>query len=200
MLIEKSLHYGTAMKKGTITALVTSSTVFAFFYILAFIAVVVTAVLTDGALFWVKLSWAMLSILGVFITVTAYVSFQEARQSTRWPAVSAKLLSARVKSQMGSDSGRSYSPVVEYEFSFKGKDHTGNTIDYSGQSGSQAWAEKVLNELKSKGIALTVHVNPDNPEMNVLNPGVRFVHMLRYIVGPAMFVIGLLAALDILIF
>ena len=188
------------MKKNKVIALVTSSTPFAFFYILAFIVVIATAIFTSGEPLWVKLSWGMLAMLGVFISLTAYVSFIEARQSRRWPATTARLLSASVHESIGSGSGNLYRPVVEYAFSHNGRDYKGTTIDYSGQSGSEAWAKKVISKLESKGHGLKVHVNPDDPETNVLNPGIRLVHLLRFIIGPAMVVFGVLAAFDVIVF
>jgi len=188
------------MRKNKFINLVTSSTLFSFFYIMTFIVVISAALLTNGGEPWVKISWIMLSVLGVFTTLGAYVSYIEATQSNRWPAVSAKLLSAEVRSKVGSGSDQTYAPSVEYAFSFNGQDYKGNTVDYSAMSGSEAWAKKIIDVLKNKGAALTVRVNPEDPQMNVLNPGVRFVHLLRYIIGPAMIVFGLLAGLEIVDF
>jgi len=180
--------------------LVTSSQIFAFFFILAFLLVIIAAVLTENNSLFVKLGWSMLALLGVFITITAFVSHAEARQSKRWPKVSAKLLSTGIRSSLGSGDGSNYTPVASYEYSYLGNDYTGSTIDFSASSGSENWAKKVIQQLEDKGIALTANVNPQNPEMSVLNPGVRLVHYLRYLIGPAMVIIGVLAALDIIHF
>jgi len=181
-----------------IVALVTRNALFALVYILAFIGVVLTAVMTDGNPFWVNVSWVMLSILGVFVCVGAYVSHQQATHSNKWPTVSATLTSTRVVGGIATGNRSTYSPLAEYEFTYLGKKYKGNTIDYSAVSGSQAWANKVIAKLQQRGIALLVSVNPQNPKMNVLNPGVRLVHYLRYIIGPAMIVIGALGALGMI--
>ncbi len=188
-----------AMTGNKFINLVTKNSLFVFIYIVSFTAVGLTAIMTDGNPFWVKLSWAMLSILGVFVSLGAYFSHQEASQSNKWPTVSAKILMTKVMSGIATGNQHTYSPLVEYEFSYLGKKFKGNTIDYSAVSGSKAWAEKVVTELQQRGGTLTVSVNPDNPEMNVLNPGIRLVHYLRYLIGPAMIVIGILGIQEIII-
>ena len=187
------------MTNNKFIQLVTSSTIFAFFYILAFIIVVVMG-FSNGHVFWVKLGWLMLALLGVFITLTAFVSHAEARESTRWPTVPARLISARVRTSIGSSDDNTYTPEVEYEFTYNGKPYRGNTIDYSASSISESGANKVIQKIKDRGIALTVHVNPQDPQRNVLYPGVRLVHYLRYLIGPAMFIFGMLALLDMIDF
>ena len=186
------------MNENKLITLVTKNALFAMGYIVIFIGVAFTAMITGGNPFWVKASWSMLSLLGIFVSIGAYVSHQEASQSKRWPTVSAKLLSTRVSSGLATGNQHTYSPVAEYEFSYMGKKYRGNTIDYSAASGSQAWAQKVIDQLQQRGIALVVSVNPENPEMNVLNPGVRLVHYMRYLIGPAMIVIGLLGVQEII--
>ena len=186
------------MNENKFVTLVTKNSLFVLVYILTFTAVGLTAVMTDGNPFWLKATWLMLSLLGVFVSIGAYVSYQEASQSKHWPTTSAKLLSTRVSSGLATANQHTYSPIVEYEFSFMGKKYKGNTIDYSAMSGSRAWAEKVIKQLQQRGIALLVSVNPQNPQMNVLNPGIRLVHYLRYLIGPAMIVIGILGVMEII--
>jgi hypothetical protein len=185
------------MTKNKFIHLVTSNNIFAFFYILTFIFVIVMA-FTNGGAFWVKLAWLMLALLGVFISITAFVSHAEARRSIRWPTVPARLINAGVRKSIGSD--ETYAPEVEYEFKFNGEKYRGNTIDYSASSRSETAAQKVIQKIKNKGVALTVHVNPQDPQRNVLNPGVQLVHYLRYLIGPAMFVFGMLALFDMIDF
>lgn len=183
------------MNINKLISMVTKNTAFVFGYILSFSIVVIITLLTWENMFWLILTWVMLSILGVFVTLGAYVSYIEASQSIRWPTVSAKLLSSRVSSGIGTGNKHTYRPIVEYEFSYLGKQYKGNTIDYSGRSGSKSWAKKVITDLQQKGIALRVSVNPDDPQMNVLKPGIRLVHYLRYIIGPAMIVTGIMGVM-----
>ncbi len=187
------------MSENKLVTLVTKNPLFVLVYIVLFTAVGFTAVMTDGAPFWVNTSWMMLSLLGVFVSIGAYVSHQEASQSNKWPTVSATLLSTRVASGMATGNKQTYSPVAEYEFSYLGKKYKGDTIDYSAVSGSKAWANKVISQLQQQGVALVVSVNPDNPQMSVLHPGVRLVHYLRYIIGPAMIVTGILGVLGVIL-
>jgi len=184
------------MKDNKYLSLVTSNNRFSFVFILIFFAVTLTAMATGDNSFWSTLAWSMFSLLGLFIFFGGIVSHQQAAESKRWPKVGAKLLSARVYTKVGGSS-QEYAPSVEYAFKFHGREYKGNTIDYSDVSGSEARAKKIVKQLESQGAMLMVHVNPDNPEKNVLNPGVRFVHAARYIIGLAMIAIGLLYALEI---
>lgn len=186
------------MKNNKFILLVTSSNRFSFVFIVVFMAVILTAMATGGDAFWSKLAWYMLSVLGVFTFLGGIVSHQQASESKRWPKVSATLLSARVYSKV-SGSSQTYAPSVEYSFKFNGREYKGCTIDYSDTSASESWAEKAVKEIEKKSTMLMVHVNPENPEKNVLNPGVQFVHAARYVIGLAMVAIGLLYALEILI-
>ena len=188
-----------SMINKPLVKMLTSSTLFAFFYCLVCMVVVVTALLTQNVI-WINTSWILLSLFGVFITLAAYVSSIEALQSKRWPMVTAKLERSHVSTKLGTSSDSLYHPVVEYTFTYNGNQYSGNTVDFSASSGSKKWAQKIITDIESMGHGLKVYVDPNAPERNVIYPGIRLVHVLRYLIGPGMIILGILAVAGLIEF
>jgi hypothetical protein len=172
---------------------------FAILYILTFMFVFFMAAFKQAGSPWTEAAWFMLSLLGIIVSITALASFIEALSSKRWPQYNATLIESSVRSRTTSSgaSGRAYTPVARYEFSFNEKTYEGSQIDFSATSASEKWAQGVIDTLREKGEFLRVHVNPLDPTVSVIYPGVRLVHYLRFIVGPVMAISGVVFGLEI---
>ncbi len=170
---------------------ITSDMRFAVLYIFSFMFVIYMAVFEQAGPHWEEAAWSMLSILGVIIFITAIYSFTEALESKKWPKYNATLIEAYVTSGTTSDNGRVYSPNVRYKYSFQNKSYEGSQIDFSAASASEQWAQRIIDKIKNESQLLKVHVNPLQPDISVIYPGLRFVHFLRFIIGPAMAVAGI---------
>ena len=178
--------------------LITSNNSFAFGYIAILFFVGYMAIFENAGTIWVSAGWILFSILGVIITITAYTSLIQAFESRSWPQHEARLLNANVRHGRASGNRLIYSPEVEYEFIFEGKPCKGYQIDFSAMSSTETWAQEVINKISANGNKIMVHVNPLDPEVSVIFPGIRFVHILRFIVGPAMTIAGILFCLEII--
>lgn len=175
--------------------LITSDNRFAFIYIAILFFVGYMAVFKNAGYFWEATGWTMSSFLGVIITITAYTSSIQAIESRRWPQRTAKLISTKISHGRSSSDGFVYSPEVEYEYTFEGNKYNGNQIDFSAMSSSEAWAQKIIDKIRKNGETIVIYVNPEDPGISVINPGIRLVHLLRFIVGPAITIFSILFGL-----
>ena len=171
---------------------------FAFFYIVAFFFVGYMAIFKKAGDSWVLVGWSMLSILGIIITITAYTTLTQALESKSWPQSIAKITKATVTEGRTTDNGQVHTPEVEYEYSFEGKHYKGCQVDFSSMSSTEKWAQGVIDKITKNGINITVFVNPYDPSVSVIFPGARLVHLLRFIVGPAMIIVGILFGLKLI--
>ncbi|PCK04098.1 MAG: hypothetical protein COA42_19520 [Alteromonadaceae bacterium] len=173
-----------------------SNTKFTFTFILLFLVVIYMAIFSEYGGYWQEAAWSMLSLLGIMITITAFFTLKEGLDSKHWPRHEAKLLSAGV-STMSSDGRTSYKPEVTYEFVYEGEQYKGTTFNYSESYGAKGWAQKQIDEIKERS-PLTVSVNPSNLAFNVIDPGIRLVHVLRFLIGPGLIVVGLLSLFEMI--
>lgn len=176
---------------------ITSDARFAFVFSLCFIIVVAKAFLEGANSRWADSAWFMLSILGIIVSITAIVSFSEALESNKWPQLNANLISTSITSSSSRGGSVLYTPEVKYEYSYLNTVYEGNVIDYSAFSGSERRAQKIIKKIEKDGRFLQVHINPANPSTSVIYPGLRLVHLLRFIIGPAMCICGIIFGLNI---
>lgn|GEM_PF-1070974 len=179
-----------------LTRIVTASSTFAGIYIFCFIGVIATSIITNGDPLWVKTSWLMLALLGLFVTIGGIASFKMAAASAHWPKTTARVKKSWILQYNTKSSSNSfvYSPMVEYEYEVAGQCYTGDCIDFSGYSGSQRQAQQILDDIGVNRNYIQVYYSPNSPETSVIRPGLRFVHFLRFFVGLAMILIGAIAA------
>ena len=158
-----------------------------YWFFIPYMFVAPAAVFTDYL--WLDhIGWAMTLVLGFFIFITGIVTLNEARASKTWPQTIAKLKSASLGYRSGSKGGRLYYPVVKVEFKVDGQSYSGTEYDFSASAEQKDKAEQKRQEIK-QAHPLWVYYNPKNPAMNVIHPGVHFVHSLRLILGLGMMVI-----------
>lgn len=151
------------------------------YFLLIFMCVAPAAVFTQIELLD-QIAWIMLIILGVFIFITGIVTRQEAKDSNNWPKIEVKLLGTSLKSISSSSGGRSYAPDIRCKFIVGGSEYKGTEYDLSASYGSKSQAEDKIALIKQKK-PLFVYYKPSAPEINVINPGVRFSHYIRIVFG-----------------
>lgn len=168
----------------------TGRSIYGVYFLLLFMIVAPSAVFTDYV--WLdSLAWAMTIILGFFIFVTGIVTWQEGKESYRWPQANAKLISTGLKQYRGSKGGVSYAPKINCKFMVDGIRYSGTEYDFSGSYSAKAKAEKKTAEIENLN-TLLVHYKPDDPSINVIYPGIHFVVYLRLLLGiGAMFISAL---------
>ena len=154
--------------------------IYATYFLLTFMVVAPTAFFTDYV--WLDhIAWCMLIILGVFIFITGVVTLHEGRASHKWPMAAAELQSAGLKSQSNKGSV-SYAPRIQCLFKVHGKSYNGTEYDFSASFTRKEKAQAKVDEVKAMR-PLVVHYKPADPTINVIRPGVHFVHYIRLILG-----------------
>lgn len=177
--------------------LVTTSQSFAALYIVCFLCVIIGSMFSTGDSLWAKTAWSMLALLGLFVTLTGVMSIKIASGSREWPKTTARRIKSWIAEDRTNGSALIYSPMVEYEYEVAGKNYAGDCIDFSSQSGSQRWAQKVLDEIGASRDYIQVHYSPNDHAISVICPGLRFVHFLRLLIGIAMILVGIVAAIGV---
>jgi len=163
---------------------------YAIIFLLIAMFVFPAAVFTDYA--WLDaLGWLLLFILGLFIFITGWVTLSEARRSFRWPRADAELISCSLRWHT-SDGSKRYSPHIKCRFTVKGEVYQGTEFDFSAEYLSKQKAEAILDQVREMK-PLLVHYKPEDPAINVIKPGIHFVHCLRLLLGSAMMVVSSLS-------
>tara|TARA_B110000116_G_scaffold177224_1_gene153411 strand:+ start:30 stop:605 length:576 start_codon:yes stop_codon:yes gene_type:complete len=153
------------------------------------IIVIALAVYTQNSVL-IDVAWISIFIIGLCVSITGWVTFQEASNSASWP----KELAQNVRCTLGSRSSgssnsgvsnRVYGPVIKCFIIVSGIKYDGTSYDFSDSYGARETAEDKINEIESIKDNLSIHYKPDDPSINVVYPGVKFVHYIRLLLGPA---------------
>lgn len=162
-------------------AIATGRSHYSTWFLVIFMVVAPASMFTEYV--WLDtLGWSMTIILGIFILITGIVSIQEGLQSFHWPQATVKLKSATLLSHSGSKGGVSYSPKINCSFVINGHEYEGTEYDFSASYTSKEKAQKKVVKVKNM-LPLLIHYKPENPNINVIHPGVHFVAYVRLLVG-----------------
>ncbi len=115
---------------------------------------------------------------GILFSITGWNDLQNAKASAAWSKTEGAIISAGVKRKTSFSTGRrgksttTYVPEVSYDYTADGKKYTSNRIMFGGfASGSRSYARGLV-EKYAEGKKVTVHYNPEKPELAVLEAGV----------------------------
>lgn len=129
--------------------------------------------------------------------VVALLGYQSLRTLVRalnsadWPQVTGSVRSAEVKRGCGRQRD-SYELQVHYDYSVNGLEHHSTRVEFSrGYCGAEAGAIK-LGKSFIPGAAVTVYVDPTEPDRAVLLPGKVDVLMYLKVAVAALTVLGML--------
>jgi len=107
----------------------------------------------------------------------------------RWPSASGKMLRSEVRTETryidgnyGSEAVLAFSPDVEYEYQYQGDTYRSRQLILVNVDWSRAELEQTLSRYPA-GSQVTVWVNPNQPDMAVLERGEQ-KHRQRYLRGP----------------
>ena len=173
---------------------ITRGKVFPCIFLLCYSVVLPLAFIQQNPLM-IRIAWWMSLALGLIVILHGIVSWIDAYQSKNWPRVKAELKQCLVRY---SQSDEVYKPVVKYEFYLKSKKYTGRHIDFSDMYGSKASAEAKVNRVKDRADDLYVYYKPNDPTLNVIEPGIHTIHPIRLVFGIAVTVISILGIVGII--
>lgn len=170
---------------------------YATLFLIVFMVVAPSAIFTDYK--WLDyVGWLMTIVLGLFVFITGCVTLNDAKQSHQWPMAQGKWLSGSL-SQHSSNGSIKYAPNIRIQFKVAEKVYDGTQYDFSASYGRKELAQKKLEEVKNMH-PLWVRYKPNDPTINVIHPGVHFVHSIRLIFGVIAMIIPILALIGVIQF
>lgn len=113
-------------------------------------------------------------LAGIGCLVYAIINVQRAWASRSWPTVQGVVLSAEVKrsqTKHGNTTTWSYRAVVRYDFQVDGKPYSGDKISFVDFGSRNASLANTRANRYAAGKTVTVHYDPSNPQICVLEPG-----------------------------
>ncbi len=131
--------------------------------------------------------------VGIGVTIWAAVTLRRASASTDWPTTEGKVISSEVESHKGGEGGTTYGAEVLYEYSVSRTTHSGNKVSFGDYSSSNpGHAREIVNKYPADE-TVTVHYNPERPEVAVLEPGGSSIIYLPLGFGLVCCVVGFFA-------
>jgi len=103
-------------------------------------------------------------VLGVVFGTWAAIEFKRSVASANWPTVEGAVTNWH-------PGARSSTVSIYYKYEVDGRTYHGDRVSYRPFSGLFS-SQKLLKEYP-EGKVVTVHYNPDNPEVAILEPGFR---------------------------
>lgn len=168
-------------------------------FILIYVPIIWWAVLSGNPMA-IKAVWIMTLFLGIVIFIVGIVTSMEAWQSPSWSRTKAKLTECFVK-KISDSEGSSYAPGVVYQFRVGDRHYYGSSYDFSDFFSSRIAANQKIESLQEsvdqEGY-IDIYYKPDEPDLNVIYPGVHPIHGIRLIFGLALIGIPLLTLFGII--
>jgi hypothetical protein len=115
-------------------------------------------------------------LFGLMATVFGLREVYRAWDSRTWPAAEGVVRTSSVRHE--ADAHHSNSPgtqvaEIRYEFTADGRTHSGTRVAFGDYSSSDSAHAQGLVDRYPAGTVVTVHYRPDNPDVCVLEPGVK---------------------------
>ena len=122
-------------------------------------------------------------------------SLDRARRSVDWPPVSGVVREAAMEFDSGGEgSAGVYDARIRYEFDVDGTVHSGDRVSFGDYSSSFSSHAKGIVNRYPEGKEVTVYYMPENPDVCVLEPGIKAQVWFLPVGGLVFLVVGLLMA------
>jgi hypothetical protein len=108
--------------------------------------------------------------LGIVTGVHGKGILDEARASTKWPAVPGRVTESHLTTSHDRH-GTTYGAHVEYTYTVEGREHRGSTVWFGEDRTSDRSAAQKTLALFPTGKEVRVFYQPDEPDTSVLEPG-----------------------------
>ena len=115
-----------------------------------------------------------------------------AHQSYYWPTTEgAVVMSCVKKREADEESTESYGAEIKYQFNVKGEVKSSGTIGLADiTDGRKAIAEAIVSRYAEDSL-VRVYLSPHDPDVSVLEPGMRWPHISALLIGMTFFTAGL---------
>ena len=147
------------------------------------------------------IGWVLMCLGGLFLAVGVWL-LSSAYMSTTWPTVEGQVIESKVVGRIGQAGNAlqrhiEYSIEVTYQYevnhvSYEAKRYSlgsGDTVTggFNEKSEARAWLK---NSAFSNNPAVTVYVNPNDPNDTVLSAGINWATFIPMIIGLLLLVMG----------
>ncbi len=116
--------------------------------------------------------WVFVIFLAMFLAwlIVGSIGFYKAVDSKNWPVVQGTVISSNVIRPSGKST--KYVAEVTYTYTVNQKEFTGKKLKATAARGTSEWAKAKVEEYPVNAF-VTVHYNPDKPELAVIEPGLQ---------------------------
>ena len=111
-----------------------------------------------------------------FMVFRTSKSFYFGISSSKWPKVKASVKTSSIDRIQNL-----YSPKIIYEYVARGARQINDTYTYMGLGHFSKSRAIETAQLYPVGREIDIHVNPDNPKVSVILPGIHWVHYASFI-------------------
>jgi hypothetical protein len=139
------------------------------------------------------LIWIFIIIIGMLFFYCGFRDLHQAKESTTWPTAKGQIRSSSVKTlpSLSLKHGNSYYAEVMYYFTVNEKRFSGNLVTFGDRRSRNPSQARDIVKMYPDGEAVTVHYNPKNPQVCVLEPGVKGQVGIGIIFGPILMMLGI---------
>lgn len=107
--------------------------------------------------------------------------------SRRWPRIKARITESEIGTGWPGDGAQIvYKPIIKYQYIYESNTYENDTFDFSKQAIPHKEAA-MKTEFFHVGKEIEVCVNPDKPQISVVNPGVKDWHIISLIICICLF-------------
>ncbi len=133
-------------------------------------------------------------LIGALTLYHGAKSLQRARESVSWPTTEAVIQRSSVEYHRGSKGGGTYHAEILYEFTVNDRVFSSDQVAFGDYGSSNpSHARRIVNNYP-QGKKVAVHYQRENPEVCVLEPGVKAQAWFLPGFGLVFFVVGCLMA------
>jgi hypothetical protein len=134
-------------------------------------------------------------VIGFCTLVIGVRQLQRSVASQDWPTASGVIQNSSVEAKSDSDSGTTYHAEILYDYTVDGTKYSGNRVDFGEYgTGEPTHARRIVNRYPPEK-KVEVHYLPDDPELSVLEPGMKAQAWVLPCFGLVFFVGGVLMAI-----
>jgi hypothetical protein len=143
---------------------------------------------------WIYL---ILSLVGLFVIVSALRSKRQADTSQDWLGVQGKIIESRIEKRESTDydgsSTTHYTAIVRYTYSVMGEEFTGDRVAFGIKAIDKNSANEIINRYPVDNTVM-IYYDPNNPGQAVLER-VTKTGWLQVVIGIALFLAGIYLAI-----
>ncbi len=146
-------------------------------------------------------SAVLLGILALYVGISNVLN---ARESSSWPSVEGKITKSEVRIRVGSSgeqsvsSSATYHADIEYDYAVEGENLKGTRIAFGDLGTADPADADTIRDKYPKGTDVTVYYKPKEPQLSLLEPGLKISAWFPVFFGIPFLLVGvaLLGALS----